>query len=55
MLALAEPGDAVGLQSQLWNWYSSAAVDVCDDFSAPSNIEHELQAKVAQPLRMQGV
>jgi hypothetical protein len=25
------------------------------DSIVPSNIEHELQAKVAQPLRMQGV
>jgi hypothetical protein len=33
--------------------------DYCDSESVsvglPSNIEHELQAKVAQPLRMQGV
>jgi hypothetical protein len=35
--------------------FSFIALSVYSCISLPPNIEHELQAKVAQPLRMQGV
>jgi hypothetical protein len=40
---------------QLDNRRSTAESQNSIEFPAPSDIEHELQAKVAQPLRMQRV